>query len=93
AMYIYEKYTRENVGYLFTMDSSDEESPDNTIVFQAVTACVRAVGEYCCTYMFKQPARHGDDERARFINSIIRASDGDCVDQLRMNRDTFLNYV
>ncbi|XP_058076410.1 uncharacterized protein LOC131224998 [Magnolia sinica] len=71
------------------MDSSDEESADSTIVFQAVAAYVQVVGEYCHTYMFKQPARHGDDERARFINSIIRASDKDCVDQLRMNRESF----
>ncbi|XP_058086495.1 protein ALP1-like [Magnolia sinica] len=71
------------------MDSSDEDEMKRVIMSQAVSAYVQAVGEYCHYYMFKQPARHGDDERAKFINSIIWASDGDCLDQLRMNRDSF----
>ncbi|XP_058084530.1 uncharacterized protein LOC131232310 [Magnolia sinica] len=71
------------------MGSEEEEDERRTVVVQAVAACVAAVGEYCRAYMFKQPTRFGDDERARFINSIIRATDRDCVTQLRMSREAF----
>ncbi|XP_058111720.1 uncharacterized protein LOC131255041 [Magnolia sinica] len=67
------------------------EDTDSVMVARAMMACVAAVGEYCHEYMFKQPSRHGEDKRAKFINSIIKASDRDCVTQLRMNRATFFD--
>ncbi|XP_058101551.1 uncharacterized protein LOC131245842 [Magnolia sinica] len=74
------------------MESEESgEDTDSVMVARAMMACVAAVGEYCREYIFKQPSRHGEDERARFINSIIRASDRDCVTQLRMNRATFFD--
>ncbi|XP_058075336.1 uncharacterized protein LOC131223834 isoform X1 [Magnolia sinica] len=71
------------------MDSAKEEEREMAIVMQAMVACVSAVGEYCHVYMFRQLARHEDDERARFINSIIWATEVDCIAQLGMSRDAF----
>ncbi|XP_058106371.1 uncharacterized protein LOC131249589 [Magnolia sinica] len=71
------------------MENEEEEEIEKSIIVQAMTSCVAAVGEYCRVYMFKQPVRHEDDEQTRFINSTIRASDRDCVMQLMMNREIF----
>ncbi|XP_058076341.1 uncharacterized protein LOC131224919 [Magnolia sinica] len=71
--------------------NSDWNETEIAVALTAIAASVNVMGaaEYYLRYCMKSLPRECEIYKNRFINGIIKKSDVDCLEQLRMGRDKF----